>query len=61
MTGGFICEHCGLVIEGGLFAEAVYRQHVREHLARAAKAEQQKTVTEKDRIFLRVQKIKWDE
>jgi hypothetical protein len=55
---GFVCERCGLVIEGGLFAEAVFRRHVEEHLAAEAAVLQ---ITDDDRIFLKVNRIAWNE
>lgn len=59
---GFVCEHCGLVIEGGLFAEAQFRIHVQAHLQRAATLVTLKPfeITADDKTFLKVQRIKWE-
>lgn len=57
---GFTCGRCGFTAEG-LFAEAQFKRHAEDHLARDAFVAWQNRITEDDRVFLKVQKIAWDE
>lgn len=57
---GFTCERCGFTAEG-LFAEASFRRHVEDHEARDQFVAWQNRITDDDRVFLKVQRIVWDE
>jgi hypothetical protein len=59
-VGNLTCERCGFTAEG-LFAEAVYARHVEDCKAREAFVAWQRRITDEDRVFLKVQRIVWDE